>query len=153
MPCLQSVGISSCLPVWCPSISFSVCLCSFSQKPLVLAISHRCGCVIASSNGQPTLVSCFLGKFQQVLRPPPSWCLHFWCDLTWSSLLLISTSSFQLNLVCSRLSYLRPNTLNRIAGMIIIVLKTLSFNFTGIFLSHITRILPSTSSTRFLSYC
>ena len=32
---------------------------------------------------------CFLGKFQQVLRPPPSWCLHFWCDPTWSSLLPI----------------------------------------------------------------
>ena len=61
MPCLQSVGISSCLLVCCPSISFSVGLCS-SQKPLVLAISHRCGCVLASSSGQTMLVFCFLGK-------------------------------------------------------------------------------------------
>ena len=61
-PCLQSVGISLCLPICCPSISFSVGLCSFSQKPLVLAISHRCGCVLASSSGQTTLVFC----------PPPS---------------------------------------------------------------------------------
>ena len=34
MPCLQSVGISSCLPLCYPSISFSVDLCSFSQKLL-----------------------------------------------------------------------------------------------------------------------
>ena len=72
VPCLQSVGISSGLPVCCPSISFSVGLCSFSQKPLVLAISHRCGCVLVSSSDQTTLVFCFLGKFQQVLRAPPS---------------------------------------------------------------------------------
>ena len=38
----------------CPSISFSVGLCSFSQKPLVLAISHRCGCVLDYSSGQST---------------------------------------------------------------------------------------------------
>ena len=99
-PCLQSVGISSCLHVCCPSVSFSVDLCSFSHKPQVLAISHRCGCVLASSSGQTTLVFCFLGKFQQVVRPPPSWCLHFWCDPTWSSLLPIWPSSFRLNLVC-----------------------------------------------------
>ena len=36
-----------------------------SQKPLVLAISHGCGCVLASTSGQTTLVFCFLGKFQQ----------------------------------------------------------------------------------------
>ena len=40
MPCLQSVGISSCLPVCCTPVSFSVGLCSFSQKHLVLGISH-----------------------------------------------------------------------------------------------------------------
>ena len=72
VPCLQSVGISSCLPVCCPSISFSVGLGSFSQGPLVLAILHRCGWVLASSSGQTTLVFCFPGKFQQVLRGPPS---------------------------------------------------------------------------------
>ena len=54
VPCLQSVGISSCLPVCCPS--FSVGLGSFSQRPLVLAILHRCGWVLASSSGQTTLV-------------------------------------------------------------------------------------------------
>ena len=107
VPCLQSVGISSCLPVCCPSISFSVGLGSFSQRPLVLAILHRCGWVLASSSDQTTLVFCFPGKFQQVLRVPPSWCLHFWCGPTWSSLLPISTSSFLLNLVCSHLSSLR----------------------------------------------
>ena len=72
VPCLQSVGISSCLPVCCPSISFSVGLDSFSQRPLVLAILHRCRWVLASSSGQTTLVFCFPGKFQQVLRGPPS---------------------------------------------------------------------------------
>ena len=77
VPCLQSVGISLCLPVCCPSISFSVGLGSFSQRPLVLAILHRCGWVLASSSGQTTLVFCFPGKFQQVLREPPSRCLHF----------------------------------------------------------------------------
>ena len=47
VPCLQSVGISSCLPVCCPSNSFSVGLGSVSQRPLVLAILHRCGWVLA----------------------------------------------------------------------------------------------------------
>ena len=56
VPCLQSVDISSCLTVCCPSISFSVGLCSFSQKLVVLAISHRCGCVLASSSSQTTFV-------------------------------------------------------------------------------------------------
>ena len=55
MLCIQSVGISSCLPFCCTAISFSVYLCSFSQKRLVLAISHICGCVLASSSGQTTL--------------------------------------------------------------------------------------------------
>ena len=32
------------------------------------------------------IVFCFPGKFQQVLRGPSSWCLHFWCGPTWSSL-------------------------------------------------------------------
>ena len=119
VPCLRSVGISSGPPVCCPSISFSVGLCSFSQKPLVLAISHiLCGCVLASNSGQTTLVFCFLGKFQQVLHEPPSWCLNFWCDPTWSSLLPISTSSFRLNLVCYRLSSLRPNILNRMSSLV-----------------------------------
>ena len=58
--------ISSCLPLCCPSISFSVGLCSFSQKLLVLVISHRGGCVLTSSSGHTTLVFCFPGKFQQV---------------------------------------------------------------------------------------
>ena len=53
-------------------IYFSVGLCSFSQKPLVLAILHRCGCVLTSNSGQTTSVFCFPGKFQQVLRAPPS---------------------------------------------------------------------------------
>ena len=71
VPCLQSVGIYSCLPVCCPSISCSVDLCSFSQKLLVATISHTlCGWVLASSSGQTTLVLCFLGKFQQVLCVP-----------------------------------------------------------------------------------
>ena len=69
VPCLQSVGISSCLPVCCPSISFSVGLGSFSQRPLVLVILHRCGWVLASSSGQTTLVFCFPGKFYMGLLP------------------------------------------------------------------------------------
>ena len=72
VPCLQSVGTSSCLPLRYPSIYFSVDLCSFSRKLLVLAILHRCGCVLASNSGQTTSVFCFPGKFQQVLRAPPS---------------------------------------------------------------------------------
>ena len=50
---------------------------SFYPKLPVLAISHRCGWVIASSSGQTTLVIYFLGTFQQVLCAPPSRCLHF----------------------------------------------------------------------------
>ena len=69
-------------------------------------------------SGQTTLVFCFPGKFQHVLRGPPSWCLHFWCGPTWSSLLPISTSSFRLNLVCSHLSSLRPNILNRMSSLV-----------------------------------
>ena len=76
-----------------PSISFSVGLCSYSQKPLVSAISHRCGCVLASSRGQTALVFGFLGMFQQVLRVLPSWCLHFWCGPTWSSLSPMSSAN------------------------------------------------------------
>ena len=82
-------------------------------RNLVAAILHRCGWVLASSSGQTTLVFCFPGKFKQVLRGPASWCLHFWCGPTWSFLLPISTSLFRLNLVCSHLSSLRPNILNR----------------------------------------
>ena len=67
-----------------------------------------CGWVLTSSSGQTTLFFCFLGKFQQVLCVPASWPPHFWCDPTWSSLLPISTSSFRLNFVCSRVSFLRP---------------------------------------------
>ena len=40
VPCRQSVGISSCLPLCCPSVSFSVDLCFFSHKLLGLAIPH-----------------------------------------------------------------------------------------------------------------
>ena len=76
-PCLQSAGISSCLPLCCHSISFSVDLCSFSPKLPDSAISHRCGWVLVPISGQTTLVFFFLGKFQQILRAPPSWCLHF----------------------------------------------------------------------------
>ena len=62
VPCLQSVGISSCLPLCCPSISLSVDLCSVSQKLLVSAISHRCGCVLASSTGQTVLNSLLFSR-------------------------------------------------------------------------------------------
>ena len=51
---MSSVRISSCLPVCCPSIPFSADLCSFSPELPVLAISHRCGSVLASSSGQTT---------------------------------------------------------------------------------------------------
>ena len=67
VPCLQSVGISSCLPLCYPSISFSVSLCFFSPKLPVLAISQRCGWVLAANSGQTTLVFCFLGKFQLII--------------------------------------------------------------------------------------
>ena len=154
VPCLQSVGISSCLPVCCPSISFSVGLGSFSQRPLVLAMLHRCGWVLASSSGQTTLVFCFPGKFQQVLRGPPSWCLHLWCGPTWSSLLPISTSSFLLNLVCSHLSSLRPNILNRTSSLVWWLFWRLCLSILrASFYRTSSRILPSTSSIRFLSYC
>ena len=56
VPCLQSVGISSCLPLCFPFVCFSVDFCFFSQKLLVAAILHRCGWVLASSSGQTTFV-------------------------------------------------------------------------------------------------
>ena len=84
VPCLQSFGISSCLPLCCSSISFSVDFCSSSQKLPVSTISHRRGWVLVSNSGQTTLVFCLPGKFQHVLCVPPSWCLHFWCIRTWA---------------------------------------------------------------------
>ena len=131
-----------------------VYLRSLSPKLPGLAISHRCGWFLASSSGQTTLVFCFLGKFQLVLCAPPSWCLHFWCGPTWSSLLPISTSSFRLNLVCSHLSSLRPNIQNRMSLLVwwsfwrncLSILRSSSYRTSP-------RILPSTSSTRLLSYC
>ena len=154
VPCLPSVGTSSCLPLRCPSISFSVGLCSFSQTPPVSTISHRCGCVLASSSGQTTLVFCFLGTFQQVLRVLPSWCLHSWCGPTWSSLLPISTSSFRLNWVCSHLSSLQPNILSRTSLLVWWLFCRLCLS-TPRASSYRTslRILPSTSSTRYVFYC
>ena len=80
VPCLQLVGISSCLPLCFPFVCFSVDFCFFSQKLLVAAILHRCGWVLASSSGQTTLIVFrFPGRCQQVLCVPPSWCLRFWC--------------------------------------------------------------------------
>ena len=40
-------------PLCCPYMYFSVDLCLISQKPLVAAILHRCGWVLASSSGKP----------------------------------------------------------------------------------------------------
>ena len=115
VPCIQSVGIFSILPLCCPSISFSVNLCSVSQNLLVLAISHRCGCIITLSSGQTTLVICFSRKCKQVLCALPSRCLNFLCDPIWSSLLLISTYSFRLNLVCFHLSLLQRHIQKRMS--------------------------------------
>ena len=154
VPCLQSVGTSSCLPFRCPSISFSVGLGSSAQKLLVSAISNRCGCVLASSIGQTTLVFCFLGTLQQVLRALPSWCLHLWCGPTWSSLLPISTSSFRLNWVCSHLSSLRTNILSCTSLLVwwLFWRHCLSIPRASSYCTS-PRILPSTSSTRYVFYC
>ena len=57
----QSVFLHVFLYVIPPSL-FSADLCSFSQKLLVLAVSQRCGCVLASSSGQTTLVFLFSRK-------------------------------------------------------------------------------------------
>ena len=145
MPCLQSVGISSCLPVCCPSISFSVGLCSFgvSQELLVLAISNRCGCVLASSSGHTTLVFCFSRKVSTGFT-----CASFLMSsfLMWSKLVfplahlnILISAEFKLS--SSFFFTAQHSEPYAIAGLII-VLKTLSFNFTGIFLSQIT---PDTS--------
>ena len=97
---------------------------------------------------------CFIGKFQQVLRAPPSWCLHFWCVPTWSSLLPILTSSFRLNLVCSCLSSLRPNILNRMSSPVWKLFWRLCLSIPRASSYRTSpRIYPFTSSTRFLSYC
>ena len=67
---------------------------------------------------------CFPGTFQHDLcRVPPSWCLHFWCDPTLYSLLPISTSSFRLHLVCSHLSFIRPNIQNPVLFFVLPQLK------------------------------
>ena len=55
---------------------------------------------------------------QPGLPSSPSQHPHVWCGPAWSSLLSISTSSFRLNLVCSRLSSLRPNILNRMSSLV-----------------------------------
>ena len=107
VPCLQSVDMSSCLPLWCPSISLSVGLCSFAQKRLVLAIVYICVYLLASSSSQITLVVCFPGKFQHVLCAPPSWCLHFWSDPTWYYLLQSQHHNFSWVLFALICSFLR----------------------------------------------
>ena len=92
VPCLQSVGISSCLPLCCPSISFSVGLCSFSQKPLELAILHRCGCVLASSSVQTTLLFCFPAGFT-------------WASFLMSSFLIWSNLAFPYRQLLTNLKW------------------------------------------------
>ena len=133
MSCIHSVGISSCLRLCCRSISFSVDLCSFSQKRLVLEIWHTCRCVLASSSGQTTLES-FLMKVstneppsillvsdvvQRGLPSCPSQHSHF----AWIEFALIILFSFYGEVYV-------------IADMMII-LKTLSVNSTGTYQSHI----------------
>ena len=115
---------------------------TFSLSALAQTASV-CGCVLASSSGQTTLVL-LSRKFStgSVSHAPLSWCLHFWCGPTRSSLLPISKSSPWLNFVCSNISSLRPNIQNRTSLLVRWLFWRLSFNSTGIFLSHIT---PDTS--------
>ena len=61
----------SCLPLCCPSISFSVDLCSFSQKLLVCDFAQMWLCSHLKKC-QTTLVFCFIRKFQPVICAPPS---------------------------------------------------------------------------------
>ena len=131
MPCLQSVSISSCLPICFPPVSFSVDLCFSSQKLLVAAISHRCGCVLASSSGQTT-VFCFPGKFQQMLyvRLLPG---VFVSDVVQPGLPYCPSQHPHFSSFFTA-QHSEPYV---IAGLMI-VLKTLFFNSTGIFLSHMT---------------
>ena len=62
-PCLQSVGIASCLPLCCLSSSFSVDFCSFSHKLLVLVTYHRCGLILASGSSQTHFSLLFSSKY------------------------------------------------------------------------------------------
>ena len=81
----------------------------------------------------------------------PSWCLHFWCCPSWSSLLPISTSSFRLNWVCSHLSSLRPNILSRTSLLVWWLFWRLCLSIARASSYRTSpRILPSTSSTRYV---
>ena len=62
-------SMSSCLHVYLYVVPPSPFRSASAPSPrkFVLAMSHRCGCVLASSRDQTTLVFCFPGKGQQVL--------------------------------------------------------------------------------------
>ena len=135
VPCLQPVGISSCLPLSYPTISFSVDL----RLPATYSISdstQRCSRVNQWPHNCYVL---FPGQFQLVSCVPPSWC-HFWCGPTVSSQLSMSTSSFCLSRVWYRLSFVRPTIQDRMSLLV-------SWLFWRLFVS-----IPQPSSYRPLNW-
>ena len=138
VPYLQSVDMSSCLPVCCPSISLLVGLCSCSQKLLVAAFLHRCGWVLASSSGHTTLV-----LFSRNVSTGFTWASFLMSSfLMWSNLVfplahlnILILAEFSL---LSSFVFTAQHSERYVIAGLMIVLKTLSFNSTCIFLSHIT---------------
>ena len=114
-------------------------LYSSSQKPLVAAILRRCGWVLVSSSGQTTYSLLFSRKISTGF----TWASFLMSSfLMWSNLvfpfahlnILISAGFSLLSSFFFTAHHSEPYV---IAGLMI-VLKILSFNSTGIFLSHIT---------------
>ena len=157
MPFLQSVGISSCLLVCCPAIPFFARPLFLFPETYSLSDFAQMGCVVASSSGQTTSEFCFPGKFQRIVSTGFTSASFLMSSfLMWSNLsslahltILISAEFSLLPSFIFTAQHCEPYV---IAGLMI-VLKIVYFYSSGIFLSHITRLLRSTSSTRFLSYC
>ena len=122
--------------------SYMLSLHLFFGRPLLFlpetcAISHRCGCVLASSSGQTTLVFCFPGKFQHVLRGFLMSSFLMWSNMVFPLAHLNILISAEFSLFSSFFFTAQHSETYVIAG-----LMTLSFNSTVIFLSDIT---PNTS--------
>ena len=138
LPCLQAIDISSCLPLCCPSISLFLLPetsshCDFAQLCLHSRLKQW-------SNHFSLL-------FSWKVSSGFSWASFLMSSfLMWSNLVFpLAHLNILISAEFSLFSYFRFMAQHSepyvIAGLMI-VLKTLSFNSTGIFLSHIT---PDTS--------
>ena len=141
MPCLQSIGISACLPLCCLSILRSI---SAPSHRNFHSLRFRTAVVGFSPQAVPNHFSLMFSSIVSTCFTCASFLMSSF--LTWSNLVfplayLNSLISAEFSLFSSFFFTAQHSEPYVNAGMMI-VLKTVSFNSTGIFLSHIT---PDTS--------